>query len=142
MRKSAFVFVTAICAASVATSVHAEMLSSDAVTYTYGSESLLADPYSTVDYGTVETVYVDETAMASPSEYVAYQAYDEQYSVVEEPYVLPYETFEVDPSAATVFNAEYGQNAVVSEVIDGVVYETIVSTETPLLESGQIIQTY
>ena len=142
MRKNAFVLVTAIVAASVATSVNAEMLSSDGVTYTYGSESLLADPYSTVDYGTVETVYMDETAMASPSEYVAYQAYDEQYSVVEEPYVLPYGTVEVDPSATTVFNAEYGQNAVVSEVIDGVVYETIVSTETPLLESGQIIQTY
>lgn len=142
MRKNAFVLVTAIVAASVATSVNAEMLSSDGVTYTYGAESLLADPYSTVDYGTVETVYMDETAMASPSEYVAYQAYDEQYSVVEEPYVMPYETVESDPSVVTGYYPAYGQNGVASNQIDGVVYETIYSSEAPLLESGQVIQTY
>ena len=139
MRKTAFVLVTAICAASVATSVHAEMLSSDGVTYTYGSETLLADPYSAVDYGTVENVYLDATAMAPSSEYDTYQTYDEHYAVVEEPYVMPYET---DPSVVTGYYPAYGQNGVASDQIDGVVYETIYSSEAPLLESGQVIQTY
>lgn len=139
MRKTAFVLVTAIYAASVATSVYAEMLSSDGVTYTYGSETLLADPYSAVDYGTVENVYLDATAMAPSSEYDTYQAYDEQYVLVEEPYVMPYET---DPSVVTGYYPAYGQNGVASDQIDGVVYETIYSSEAPLLESGQVIQTY
>jgi len=142
MRKNAFVLVTAISAASVATSANAEMLSSNGVTYTYGSESLLADPYSSTNYGAIENVYLDEVAVAAPSEYVAYQTIDEQYTVVEDPYATPYEAVESSPSEAPIYNPETSQHSVMSEVIDGIVYETIVSTETPVLESGQIIQTY
>ncbi len=142
MRKNAFVLIAAIFVASVTTSVNAEILSSDGVTYSYGSESLQANPYSSTNYGAVEYVYQDETALASPVEYIEYQTYGEQFSVAEEPYVTSYETLATDLSDPTVFNTEYGQNGIVSEVIDGIVYETVVSTETPVFESGQIFQTY
>ena len=142
MRKNAFVLAAAISAASVATSVNAETLSYGGVNYTFGPESLLADPYSSTNYGATEYVYPDGTVLAPPSEYVEYPIVDQQFSVVAEPYVMPYETVESDPSVVTGYYPAYGQNGVASNQIDGVVYETIYSSEAPLLESGQVIQTY
>ena len=110
------------------------------------AESLLVEgvEYTTesapVEYVVVEPVFVDEAATTYAEESVAYPIAQDVTVVIDDSYTVQYGASEptyIEPAAEEVY-----ATMTTTEVIDGVVYETVIDADTPVIEGNSISQTY
>lgn len=93
-----------------------------------------------VEYVMVEPTFIDEGSVTYTEESSSYPVDQGTVVVVDDTYTVQYEAFEptyLEPEAKTAYGT-----TTTTEVIDGVVYETIISNDAPVIEGGSVSQTY
>lgn len=137
MRISAFVLIAATFAAGTSLGAKAESFVTDGVTYSYGADSALTNssiaPQS-YSYGSDGV-----TTMLNQPE-IVYAPQDTGYEIVEQSPIV-YETA-YDASYETPMDSDASLDIIMTETIDGIVYETVVDGQTAVGDQPQVNQTY
>lgn len=137
MRKNASVFVTGLIAASIPFGAQAETISADGTAYSYAAEPVYSDAYApTPSYGYGETAFIQENAVIYAPEGDVYQVIGGAPIAYEDASGASYEAAE-----AQMMSDQSG-NTIMTETIDGIVYETVLSSDVSTINDVQIIQTY
>jgi len=141
MRKNASVVITTFVAMTLPLAAHAETVNSNGITYSTGYDSALYQPLAApADQGYGYQPIVEEFGTAYVTDGEVFQAFDETSMSYQESFNTPYEASVAYEAAEAP--ADYGQQALMTETIDGIVYETIVGSAIPTVEDVQVIQTY
>ncbi len=134
MRKIASVFSAAFFVANVPFGLSAETTYTNNGIYDNSAQSQFYNEYvPSPAYGYVDSVGIEETANVYALQETAYQAYEETPVAYEAGFGSSYETgLPTDQSG----------NTIISETIDGIVYETIISGDLVAPVGVEVFQTY
>lgn len=137
MRFNASVFIVAALAVNTPFLANAETLTSDGVVYSTGFEpAVYQSDEAPAFQGYGEVALIQETESVYASDGGLYQVIHETPVAYEDTSGLSYEATEAQMAS------DFAAQTVMTETIDGIVYETILSGETSVIEEMPILQTY